>query len=206
SRRSVVGGSDCARRQAPRDAALVDSRLANKFPITGEMRLRMRWDDQPFFALAIGGFHPAYAPPPGMESMQRAAIVLADSENLRLRSEAYFAITSNTVQFGSRVDLYAKEWKFSISGQAGYDVLVQFDPFHFLAGLYASLQLKARSRRLFKVAFAGELSGPRPLRVRGKASFEILWCDYSVTFNTTLVRGDPPPTPAPVAGAALVRA
>ena len=143
-------------------------RLANKFLITGDMRLRMRWDDQPFFALAIGGVHPAYAPPPGLESMQRAAIVFADSDNLRLRSESYLAITSNTVQFGARLDLYAKEWKFSISGQAGYDVLVQFDPFHFLAALYASLQLKAGSRSLFKVAFAGELSGPRPLRVRGQ--------------------------------------
>lgn len=202
---NVVGGIDFDRRQAWLDAVLVDSRLANRFAITGEMRLRMRWDEQPFFALAIGGFHPAYAPPPGLESMQRAAIVLADSENLRLRSEAYFAITSNTVQFGSRVDLYAKEWKFSISGQAGYDVLVQFDPFHFVAGLYASLQLKAGSRSLFKVAFAGELSGPRPLRVRGKASFEILWWDYSVTFNTTLVSGEPPPAPPPVDVAALLR-
>jgi hypothetical protein len=202
---NVVGGVDFDRREAFLDAALVDSRLANRFPITGEMRLRMRWDDQPFFALAVGGFHPAYAPPPGMDSMPRTAIVLADSENLRLRAEAYLAITSNTVQFGARVDLYAREWKFSISGQAGYDVLVQFDPFHFLAGLYASLQLKAGSRSLFKVAFAGELSGPRPLRVRGRASFEILWCDYSVAFNTTLAGGDPPPAPAPVDVAALLR-
>jgi hypothetical protein len=58
------------------------------------------------------------------------------------------------------------------------------------------LQLKAGSRSLFKVKFAGELSGPRPLRVRGKATFEILWWDYSVSFNTTLIGGSPPP-PSP---------
>ena len=190
---NVVGGIDFDRRQAFLDAALFDSRLVNKFLITGEMRLRMRWDNQPVFALAIGGVHPAYTPPPGLEAMQRAAIVFADSENLKLRSESYLAITSNTVQFGARLDLYAKEWKFSISGHAGYDVLIQFDPFHFIAALYASLQLKAGSRSLFKVKFEGELSGPRPLRVRGKASFEILWWDYSVSFNTTLVGGSPPP-------------
>jgi hypothetical protein len=202
---NVVGGIDFDRRQAFLDAALYDSRLVNKFLITGEMRLRMRWDDQPFFALAIGGVHPAYTPPPGLEEMQRAAIVFADSQNLKLRSESYLAITSNTVQFGARLDLFAKASEFSISGQAGYDVLIQFDPFHFIAALYASLQLKAGSRSLFKVKFNGELSGPRPLRVRGKATFEILWWDYSVSFNTTLIGGSPPPPPPAVDVVPLLR-
>ena len=202
---NVVGGIDFDRRQAFLDAALFDSRLVNKFLITGEMRLRMRWDDQPFFALAIGGVHPAYTPPPGLEKMQRAAIVFADSDDLKLRSETYLAITSNTVQFGARLDLFAKASKFSISGQAGYDVLIQFDPFHFIAALYASLQLKAGSRSLFKVKFNGELSGPRPLRVRGKATFEILWWDYSVSFNTTLIGGSPPPPPPAIDVIPLLR-
>jgi hypothetical protein len=202
---NVVGGIDFDRRQAFLDAALFDSRLVNKFLITGEMRLRMRWDDQPFFALAIGGVHPAFTPPPGLENMQRAAIVFADSENLKLRSESYLAITSNTVQFGARLDLFARASKFSISGQAGYDVLIQFDPFHFIAAVYASLQLKAGSRSLFKVKFNGELSGPRPLRVRGKATFEILWWDYSVSFNTTLIGGSPPPPPPAIDVVPLLR-
>src|ERR1043166_1292480 len=98
-------------------------------------------------------------------------------------------ITSNTVQFGSRLELFAKASKFSVSGQAGYDVLIQFDPFHFVASLYASLQLKAGSTRLFKVSFAGALSGPRPLNVKGKATFEIWWIDFTVSFNVTLVSG-----------------
>jgi hypothetical protein len=137
--------------------------------------------------------------------MQRAAIVFADSENLKLRSESYLAITSNTVQFGARLDLFARASKFSISGQAGYDVLIQFDPFHFIAAVYASLQLKAGSRSLFKVKFNGELSGPRPLRVRGKATFEILWWDYSVSFNTTLIGGSPPPPPPAIDVVPLLR-
>jgi Family of unknown function (DUF6603) len=202
---NVVGGIDFDERRAFLDAALFDSRLVNKFVITGEMRLRMRWDEQPYFALAVGGVHPAFTPPAGLEGMQRAAIVLADSENLKIRCESYLAITSNTVQFGARVDLVAKEWKFSISGQAGFDVLLQFDPFHFIAALYASLQLKAGSRSLFKVKFEGELSGPRPLRARGKASFEIWWWDYSVSFNTTLLGGSPPPAPQAIDVIKLLR-
>ena len=121
--------------------------------------------------------------------MQRAAIVFADSDDLKIRCDAYLAITSNTVQFGAHAELFAKKSKFSVSGHAGYDVLIQFDPFHFIASMSASLQLKAGSKSLFKVSFSGELSGPRPLHVKGKASFEIWWMDFTVSFSTTLVSG-----------------
>jgi hypothetical protein len=34
--------------------------------------------------------------------------------------------------------------------------------------------------------------------VSGKATFEILWCDFSVSFDTTLVKGEKPPLPPAV--------
>lgn len=202
---NIFGGVDFDQKRAFLDAVLFDSRLVDRFVITGEMRMRLNWGDKPFFALSVGGLHPAFTPPPGFERMQRAAIVFADSDDLKIRSDSYFAITSNTVQFGAHAELFAKKSKFSISGQAGYDVLIQFDPFHFVASLYASLQLKAGSTSLFKVSFAGELSGPRPLNVKGKATFEIWWVDFSVSFNVTLVSGQKPPLPAPVDVGALLR-
>ena len=202
---NIFGGVDFDQKRAFLDAVLFDSRLVDRFVITGEMRMRLSWGNEPFFALAVGGLHPAFTPPPGLEGMQRAAIVFADSDDLKIRCDSYFAITSNTVQFGAHAELFAKKSKFSISGQAGYDVLIQFDPFHFVASLYASLQLKAGSTNLFKVSFAGELSGPRPLNVRGKAKFEIWWVDFTVSFNVTLVSGQKPPLPAPVDVGALLR-
>ena len=71
-------------------------------------------------------------------------------------------------------------------------------PFHFIADFHASVQLKRGSRNLFKVSVDGELEGPRPLRVSGKATFEILWCDFSVRFDKTLIEGDRPPLPPAV--------
>jgi hypothetical protein len=201
---NIFGGVDFDQKRAFLDAVLFDSRLVDRFVITGEMRMRLSWGDQPFFALSVGGLHPAFVPPPGMERMQRAAIVFADSSDLKIRCDSYFAITSNTVQFGAHAELFAKKSKFSISGQAGYDVLIQFDPFHFVASLHASLQLKAGSTNLFKVSFSGELSGPRPLNVKGKAKFEIWWMDFTVSFNATLVSGQKPPLPAPVDVGALL--
>lgn len=180
------------------DAVLFDSRLVGKFPITGAMALRLNWGSAPIFALSIGGFHPAFKPPPALPALERLAISFANSDDFRLRLEGYFAITSNTVQFGANLDLYAAVAGFGIEGHVGFDVLIQFDPFSFLADLHASVQIKRGTHNLLKAQIQGELSGPRPLHVRGEVSFEILWCDFTKSFDKTLIAGDPPPAPAPV--------
>ncbi len=182
------------------DAVLVDSRLAHKFVLTGGMALRARWTSGPGagFALAVGGLNPRFAPPTGMPALERITIALSAGKNPRLTCAAYFAITSNTIQFGARAQLYAEAYGFSVEGDVGFDVLIQLAPFHFIADFHASIQLKRGSRNLFKVSLAGELEGPRPLRVAGKASFEIFWCDFSVRFDKTLIEGEKPPLPPAV--------
>jgi hypothetical protein len=180
------------------DAVLMDSRLAHKFPITGSAALRAGFGAGPSFVLSVGGFNPRFAPPAGVPALERVAIALSSGNNPRLLCEAYFAITSNTVQFGARAALYASAAGFSVEGDVGFDVLVQIAPLHFIADFHARLQLKRGSHNLFMVSLAGALEGPRPLRVSGKATFEILWWDFSVHFDTTLVHGEPPPLPPAV--------
>jgi hypothetical protein len=180
------------------DAVLVDSRLAHKFPITGSAALRAGFGGGPSFILSVGGFNPRFAPPANCPALERVSIALSSGNNPRLVCEAYFAITSNTVQFGARAALYASAAGFSVEGEVGFDVLVQLMPLHFIADFQARLQLKRGSHNLFMVGLKGSLEGPRPLRVSGKATFEILWCDFSVRFDTTLVKGERPPLPAAV--------
>ena len=83
------------------DAELVDSRLAHKFPITGSAALRAGFGDGPSFVLSVGGFNPRFAAPATVPALKRVAIALSSGNNPRLVCEAYFAITSNTVQFGA---------------------------------------------------------------------------------------------------------
>ncbi len=194
----AVGVLDFDQGTASLDAALYDSRLLKKFVLTGQMAMRVRRGSSPLFALSVGGFHPAFKPPPGFPALERIALSLSESENFRLRCEGYFALTSNTLQFGAHAEIFAKAGGFSVLGQIGFDVLIQFDPFKFVADFHASVQLKHGSTNLFKVKLEGALSGPRPLHVKGKASFEIFWCDFSVGFNKTLVSGEPPPRPEPI--------
>ena len=179
------------------DAVLVDSRLARKFTLSGAMALRARLTggSGSAFIMSIGGFNPSFAPPQGLPDLPRIAIALSSGDNPRLTCDAYFAVTANTVQFGARAQLYAAAYGFSVEGDIGYDVLIQISPLAFVADFHASVQLKHGSDNLFKVSVDGELAGPRPLQVSGKASFEIFWCDFSISFNKTLVDGPPPPPP-----------
>ena len=109
-----------------------------------------------------------------MPKLDRITINLTSGDNPRLTCEAYFAVTSNTIQFGANASLYAGAHGFSINGDVGFDVLIQFIPFHFLAEFHASLQLKAGSRSLFKVKVKGELEGPRPLRVSARGTVGVV--------------------------------
>ena len=180
------------------DATLHDSRLLKKFVITGDMALRLKWSAPPNFALAVGGLHPAFSPPPNFPKLERIAISLSAGDNPRIRCEAYFALTGSSIQFGARAELYASAAGFSIQGEIGFDVLIQRNPFAFQAEFMAKVQLKRGSTNLFMVKVEGALAGPRPLHVKAKATFEILWWDVSIRVDRTLVAGEKPPLPEPV--------
>jgi hypothetical protein len=173
-------------------AVLVNSRLAHQFPITGGAALQAQWGsggqsgNGANFVLAVGGFNPRYLPPPGFPDLPRVAIALCSGNNPRLLCEGYFALTSNTIQFGSRVSLYAEAAGFRVTGDLGFDVLVQPLPFQFIADFHAAVQLKWKSYNLAKVALSGTLAGPLPLRLRAKATIEVLFFSVSMQLDMTL--------------------
>jgi hypothetical protein len=142
--------------------------------------------------------HHAFTPPAGFPALDRIALSLTTGDNPRLTADAYFALTANTVQFGAHAHLYAAAYGFNVTGDAGFDVLIQLVPFHFLAEFFAGMQLRKGSHNLFKVKVEGALEGPLPLSVRAKCTFEILWWDVSIRVNVTLVGGAAPPLAAAV--------
>ncbi|MFP5415290.1 MAG: DUF6603 domain-containing protein [Actinomycetes bacterium] len=183
----VVGVFDFDAGTAALDAVLAESKLCGRFVLTGAAAFR-RAPGQGF-ALAVGGFNPRFSPPAGFPALPRVTVALTTGDNPKLIIEAYLAITPNTLQFGANAYLYAAAYGFSIEGYVGFDVLVEFWPPHFIADFKAGVQLKRGSRNLFKVDVRGTLEGPVPLRVAGRATFGILWWDYTVGFDKTLIGG-----------------
>jgi len=169
------------------DASLFDSHLLT-FALTGDMAVRVYWKENANFLLTVGGFHPAYTPPPmGLPSLQRLSIDMFTGLP-QIRAESYFAITSNTVQFGAKVELYAGADIFNVYGFMAYDVLIQFNPLHFIAEFSAMLAVRSGSATILSVRVDALLEGPTPWHAKGTGSFEIgfiITITISVHFDAT---------------------
>ncbi len=59
----ILGVLDLGEKKLSIDASLRDSRIA-AFTLSGDLALRYNWGPEPDFALSLGGFNPAFRPPP----------------------------------------------------------------------------------------------------------------------------------------------
>jgi hypothetical protein len=193
----VLGVVDFDRREAAADAVLVDSRLAS-FVLTGAMAMRLCWGADSTFLLAVGGFHPRFVPPAGFPQLERVAVALASGDNPRLRLDAYLAVTSNTLQFGARLDLSVGAGGFTVVGFLSFDALLEQEPLSFVVEIAGSLAVKAGGQTLLSVSLKLTLSGPQPWHAKGHASFSILFFDVGVDFEVTIGDQAPPALPPPI--------
>jgi hypothetical protein len=180
----VLGIIDFGKKLFSLDATLHDSRVV-VFTLFGDMAMRLSWGDDPNFALSIGGLNPHFQPPDGFPQLRRLTIGLSESDDLRLTIQAYFAITSNTFQFGAKAELYAGAGSFNIYGWLGFDALFIFTPFSFLVDFTAGLALRSGSSTLMGISVDGSLSGPTPWHVDGEAHVSLLFFDVSVHVSET---------------------
>ncbi|MGY1684983.1 DUF6603 domain-containing protein [Geodermatophilus sp. SYSU D00867] len=198
-RLDVVGFVDFPRRIIEVDATLIQSHALFVFHLTGDGAFRLHWGDPAYLVLSLGGTHPRFEPEPAvLPEMTRLALTLdSPSPGLLVRAEAYFAVTSNTVQFGGRIEVGYKLGPLNLVGFLALDALVQFSPFWFEVSISAGVRLRWNSFTLAGVRLEGVLSGPGPFTIVGKACFEILWFD--ICAEARIVLGpSAEPAPAPV--------
>ncbi len=169
------------------DAAIYDSYIGAggfKLSFEGDIALRLSWGKQKDFVTSVGGFHPSFKPEAFLRLPQMRRITLSLlKDNPRLQLTAYFAITTNTIQFGSRLSFYFAVSGFSIVGDFGFDVLFQFSPFHIDAQVFARLAVRSGDSDLLSLTLDFNLQGPTPWIAKGKASFKILFFKVSAEFE-----------------------
>ena len=183
---AFVGTIDFEAKYITFDASLFDSRLL-AFTLEGDMALRIKWGNDSNFLFSVGGFHPQYTPPPlDLPDMKRLTISLLGGNNPRLTIESYFAVTSNTVQFGSRLDFYFKiSGKIKVLGWLGFDALFQFSPFYFNISFTAGLGVYWKNDPIISISLTVMLEGPTPWHAKGTATFKILFIKCKVKFDKT---------------------
>jgi hypothetical protein len=178
------------------------------FTLTGDIALRLNFGEQPNFALAAGGFYPNYPAPSDFPNLRRLALQLANSDNPRLRIEAYFAFTPATLQFGGRAEFYygvdtGALGFFEVDAGAAFDVIITF-PSTFVASFNVHVLLRRNHQAFMGVEIDVRLNGAQPLVLDGKATFHFLG-DHDLPFHKSI--GDEPPAAnlEPVNAAETVR-
>jgi hypothetical protein len=156
------------------DASIYNSRILT-ITLEGDMAFRLFWGAEKAFLLSVGGFHPSFQPSESLKvgNMKRITASLL-SGNPSLTLSCYFALTSNTVQFGSSIDFYYEKSGFKVIGYFGFDALFQFSPFWFTAAIGASVAVKKGSNTILSISLAFALEGPTPWIVEGTAEFKVL--------------------------------
>jgi hypothetical protein len=176
-------------------ASLYDSHILF-ITIAGEMGLLFAWGDDANFVLSIGGFHPQFNPPPlPFPSPQRIQVDIINESYARIRCDGYFAVTTNTVQFGAHSEMYFGLSAVNVQGHTSFDALIQFSPFHFIVDFSTSFSVNVFGIGVFGLDIAAEVSGPTPFHVHGTASISLLF--FSIDVNVDFTWGDTRDTTLP---------
>jgi hypothetical protein len=193
---NFAGTIDFGKQMFSFDASLYESYIMFS-PLEGDMAVRMKWGDNANFLISVGGFHPSYTPPPlALGVMRRLSMVILDTGYERIRVECYVAITSNTVQFGARVELRFGFDSFNLTGFLEFHALFQFSPFHFIIEVTAGLTAEVFAVDVLSVRLTFALDGPGLWRARGTGSISIpIFPDIDVDFDITW--GEEPNTTLP---------
>ena len=166
-------------------AALFESRVLT-MTLEGEMGMLIAVGDDANFVVSVGGFHPSFKPPPlPFPSPKRLALSILNEDNARIRADTYFAVTTNTVQFGAGAELYFGFSAFSVEGNFSFDALLRFSPLYFVIDISASVSLKAFGVGCFSIRLHLTLEGPTPWRARGTGSVSLLFFSISADFDVT---------------------
>ena len=166
------------------------------YSMAGSLFFRICWGDDPNFIYSVGGFNPNFNTA-GLDvpTLQRCSVSIGYGDNPRISANNYFAVTSNSLQFGANVQAYASAAGFAIQGYLGFDVLIIFSPFSFEFDFTVSFSVSFEGINLLGLSVSGSFSGPRPWNLNGTASISILFWTVSASVNLTW--GDSTPVTLP---------
>jgi hypothetical protein len=190
-------------------ASLYDSQLLETIQLSGDMAMYLQVGAQPYFLLSVGGYHPGFQPPslvpPAMHDLRRMQASIEIAANLTVSVQTYFAVTSNSVQFGASVNVVASVEvllaTYTAKGWFTFDVLLVFSPFAVSARMSAGVGVYSGDKELMGVQLSLLLEGPKPWYAIGTASFRFF--GLKVNFDLQVggeAAGEPKPIAHPRAG------
>jgi hypothetical protein len=154
-------------------------------PLSGDVFFLLRGGSDPLFVFSAGGFHPRYVAPKGVpDGVQRLHLSMTPPGVPGLRAEAYLAITTNTVQFGARLELCDEIDGCGVDGWFGFDTLFKWDPaFSFSIRASAGVAVQVLGETLMGINIDLLLEGPSRWHVQGTGSVRLFLFHASLDFE-----------------------
>jgi hypothetical protein len=166
-------------------ASLFDSHILF-MTIDGQMGLLFAYGDDANFVVSVGGFHPQFNPPPlPFPTPQRIQLDVINESYARIHCEGYFAVTTNTAQFGAHASYFFGFSALSVEGTSGFDALIQFSPFHFTVTISTTFSVKVFGLGVYGVGIELTLEGPTRWHAHGTASLSFFFfsIDIGIDFS-----------------------
>ncbi len=154
--------------------------------LDGQMGLLFAWGDDANFVVSVGGFHPQFNPPPlPFPAPQRIQLDIINESYARIHADGYFAVTTNTAQFGSHASYFFGFSALSVEGNSGFDALIQFSPFHFTVTIQTTFSVKVFGLGVYGVDINLTLEGPTRWHAHGTASLSFFFfsVDIGIDFS-----------------------
>lgn len=185
--------ADFRRKLLTIDASIYDSKIAG-LVIQGDFALRYSWGNEKFFLISAGGFHPLFqvSEDYSLGSLNRIAAIVVDKvkdngDIRRVYGAVYTAVTSNTFQFGVRVDALFTYNKVGVEAYFGLDTLFKFNPFKMIADVAIGAGVTYKGKSLLGVYLNLNVQGPKPWILKGKAEIKII---IKIKVNIDVTIGD----------------
>jgi hypothetical protein len=188
------------------DATLEGSRVL-VYTISGDIAVRTGWAPRLEHVASFGGLHPQFPKPANLPDLRRLTIAFG-TNNPKVSLSAYAALTSNSLQFGARADVYFKGPKIWLVGRVAaegwiyFDALIYFDPFAFDVSLGGGIKLLVDGKTKCSLGFSLRMRGPNTFRFNGKVWVTV--CGIDVDFSVDHSWGSPTSVPAPTVDAVAV--
>lgn len=145
------------------------------------------------FYATVGGFHPAFPPLPLYDKFERLRLEWRPSNELSIRGSAYLAITSRAIMAGGDLDVLYRDGRVSASFLAGAHFLASWEPFHYSAEVYVSVDAQWRTfwddTWTYHVGAMVRMEGP-PLH--GVAYIDLPVITLKVEFGSKALAKPPP--------------
>jgi hypothetical protein len=161
---------------------LIEALLFEQVHLTGGAALLVRWGGRREFAFTLGGFHPSFRPfiPEGLREPPRLGAFWKPHRLVELSVQAYFALTTTSVQFGYTAHVQAGASWGGIRANAEFNFLVLTEPnFRFEIDLSFRVTAFLFGADLISASLSGSMTGPCPWVFEATISWEV--CGVSVS-------------------------